>query len=193
MVEKNMKEITAAKYDRHFAAQIKKDAKQRLKNQWNRKQLYEIASSFLPDDKDIIEIGCGDGFLTNFIGERKYIGIDFCEVLVKHGQKLYPNRTFITADIREPGIKMLFDDRFSYVCLEVLEHINNDLEVVESIPHGADFVFSVPSRDNAYHVRYFESFDEIQNRYGDYLEFIDKGVFKTNFKNCIRISKTKRK
>ena len=193
MVEKNMKEPNAAAYDKLFKRQIDKDAKQRKQNQWNRRGFYEIAKSFLPLGKDVIELGCGDGFFTNFLDDGQgYIGIDFSTVLINHGKKMYPDRTFIQGDIREPGIRMLFTNKFSYICLETLEHIKNDLEVIESIPVGSDFVFSVPSRDNSFHVRYFESFDQIFERYKDYLEYEEWDEHQTNYKNVIRVLKTRR-
>jgi len=195
MVEKaKMKEPTAAQYDVHFKKQVVGNPKQRKKNQWHRRGFYEIAKSFLPKDKGVIELGCGDGFFTNFLDEGQgYLGIDFCTVLINHGRKMYPNHTFIQADVREPGLSMLFTDKFSYVSIEVMEHIKNDLEVIASIPTGSDFIFSVPSRDNMFHVRYFKSFDQIKDRYKHLLEFLDHGKHETTQGNFIRVSKTIRK
>lgn len=189
MPEKNMIAPEAKDYDELFQKQLDNDAKQRLKNQWNRSDLYKKASNFLSNNS-VIELGCGDGFLTNFIGKKKYIGIDFCKVLIKNAKKLYPDKTFIVGDLRNKKIHDMFDLKNSYVCLEVLEHINNDLEVIEKIPKGCEFIFSVPSADNNYHVRYFKSFDEIKNRYKNHLKYINQDVFPTKYGNVIRILKT---
>lgn len=189
-----MAEPTAAQYDKLFKRQIVKDAAQRKKNQWNRRGFYDIAKGFLPYGQDVFELGCGDGFFTNFLEEGQgYIGIDFSKVLINHGKKLYPNRVFIHADVRDKSVQMLFKDNFTYVCLETLEHIKNDLEVVASLPRGADFIFSVPSRDNSFHVRYFKSFEEIMDRYEDYLTYEEWDEHETSYNNFIRVMKTKRK
>lgn len=195
MVEKvGMKEPTAKQYDVHFSKMVNGNPAQRKKNQWHRRGFYEIAKSFLPKGKNVIELGCGDGFFTNFLDkDQHYLGIDFSTVLINHGKKMYPKYSFIQGDVRDPGIRMLFTDKFSYVSIEVMEHIKNDLEVIESIPKGSDFIFSVPSRDNMFHVRYFKSFDEIRNRYKHLLTFIDHGKHETVQGNYVRVSKTRRK
>ena len=193
MAEKDIEAPEADAYDKLFQQQLDTDSKQRLTNQWNRRGFYDIAARFLPADKPIIEIGCGDGFFTNFIGKRGYTGIDFCKVLVNHGRKLYPNRKLIEGDARTKEIQDMFTSEFAYVSLETLEHIKDDISVIESIPVGADFVFSVPSADNQFHVRYFNSFDEIKNRYKDCLDFFDQDQHATNYNNVIRVMKSRRK
>lgn len=193
MVDKNAPEAGPKEYNEHFYKQIKtkKLAKIRLSNQKNnRAGLYEIVKRFLPKDKLVVDLGCGDGFLTNFIGNKEYIGIDFGGVLLKRGKELYPDRFFMEGDIKTKEVQKLFLPHYVYVCLEVLEHIIDDISVIKSIPKGSDFIFSVPDMNCKYHVRYFTSFEEIKNRFDDYLEFIDTDIFVTKLGYNTFISKT---
>lgn len=195
MPEKNIKEAEAEVYNEIFKKKVGDFAPQRLKNQWNRSGFYKIGASYLPKNKPIIELGCGDGFFTNFIDDdREYLGIDFCDVLIEHGKKLYPKRNFMVGDLRTKEIQNLFNDNSVYVCFEVMEHIKDELSIIEKIPTGCEFIFSVPSAKSAHtHVRYFESFQEIRDRYDKYLEFIEQKKYDTNHNNYIRVSKTVKK
>jgi 2-polyprenyl-3-methyl-5-hydroxy-6-metoxy-1,4-benzoquinol methylase len=192
MPEKNNEEMTAEEYDNYFAERRKKKTrKTRMKNQMKRSKLYKTAAKFLSGSKAVIELGCGDGILTKFLDEGiDYVGIDFAKSQIEMAKKYYPDRTFILADVKKWVMR---SNEYSYACLEVLEHIKDDLSVVEKIPKGARFVFSVPSASSAYtHVRYFESFDEIYDRYGEYLIFQDKDEMQTSHGNVVRIIKSRR-
>ena len=196
MVERNVPESGPEDYNEHFWNKIKTEklAKQRLWEQTNnRSGLYEIVKRFLPKDKLVVDLGCGDGFLTNFIEDRQYIGVDFGSVLLENAKKLYPDKFFMEGDIKTEEVQGLFAPHYTYVCLEVLEHIIDDISVVKAIPEGADFIFSVPDMNCKHHVRYFLTHEEVEERFSDYLEFIEKDVFVTKLGYNTFISKTKRK
>jgi hypothetical protein len=52
------------------------------------------------------------------------------------------------------------------VCLEVLEHIDRDLDVVANWDPGCDCICSVPNFDYSTHVRWFRHEADIVSRYG---------------------------
>ncbi len=58
---------------------------------------------------------------------------------------------------------LLVDDEPS--ALEVLEHIRDDLAVIDNIREGADIIFSLPTFDDPAHVRKFKKPGDIQKRY----------------------------
>jgi 2-polyprenyl-3-methyl-5-hydroxy-6-metoxy-1,4-benzoquinol methylase len=187
MPEKNNRELTAKEYDKIFAKKHKKPKRKRN----NRIKIYQKAVKFLDKDKSIIELGCGSGILTEFIGDLNYIGIDFSKVQIYAARKKYPHRSFdfLLGDIKN---WIFQSNRYNYVCLEVLEHIKDDLSIIKKIPKGSNFVFSVPSLSSTpAHVRYFESFNEIEKRYGKYLTFENKDKLITTQGNVIRIVKSR--
>lgn len=80
---------------------------------------------FLQKDIDILEIGCGNGRLIEFVKPyyKKYIGIDFSQNLLNEAKKKYPTTQFILSDFLE------FDDTkykncFDFIfCIAFLNHI----------------------------------------------------------------------
>jgi hypothetical protein len=51
------------------------------------------------------------------------------------------------------------------IATEVLEHIDNDLEVVGNIKKGVNFLFSLPTFKCNGHMRWFNSAPEVANYY----------------------------
>jgi 2-polyprenyl-3-methyl-5-hydroxy-6-metoxy-1,4-benzoquinol methylase len=54
--------------------------------------------------------------------------------------------------------------------LEVLEHLNNDVEILTKIKSKSKVIFSVPNFDSESHVRFFLSKEEIYYRYQEYIK-----------------------
>jgi glycosyltransferase involved in cell wall biosynthesis len=92
-----------------------------------------------------LDIGCGTAELYNYIDN--YQGFDFSEKTIKKLRKkripvrvgnAYDKENYTYADI--------------YIATEVLEHLD-DLKVIENIPKGSRFIFSVPSFGDPSHLR----------------------------------------
>lgn len=63
-------------------------------------------------DSNIMDIGCGCGYLTNTIynsGRNNIIGIDISPVSIKYAQKKYPNMQFVCEDICTLNDKNKYD------------------------------------------------------------------------------------
>lgn len=58
------------------------------------------------------------------------------------------------------------------VCLEVLEHIEKDLQILSNIREGTHIVFSVPNFDAPSHVRWFISPRQIKKRYFTHVQIL---------------------
>lgn len=118
----------------------------------------------------ILEIGCGPGQLATAIRDRlvvtAYLGIDFSVKAIEMARANVPDFAFVVGDALEaPEVQ-----KFSYdvvVCTEVLEHIEQDREVIRRWRPGAKVVATVPSYDSAAHVRHFRNADEVRARYED--------------------------
>lgn len=122
----------------------------------------------------ILEIACGTGGFAYQCHEagiprRFYLGFDFTPQSIEIARATVPDYKFEVENV----FRMLkrFNLFRSFVMLEFLEHINEDLRVLKAIPIGADVIFSVPNFKGISHVRHFNSINDIVYRYGLLLEF----------------------
>lgn len=143
--------------------------------------LYSTAIKLIPFDKNpkILDIGCGMGSFAKYIhdkGYKNYEGIDFADSLLKFARKRFPEFTFNKGNLTSDETLNTFKNYSMFVSFEVLEHIKDDLKIVEAIPTGSIFIFSVPNIKGHGHVRYFLSMKEVIKRFQHLLIF-DKTKF----------------
>lgn len=91
---------------------------------------YKFCSKILSEKKDILEIGCGDGFGIPIIAQnaRYVLGIDVDDRLINGNRerlKKIRNIEFKKINICEETPKMVFDGIFS---IDVIEHLDPHLE-----------------------------------------------------------------
>lgn len=141
--------------------------------------LYKAVIEYLPS-KDkcgiVVDLGCGVGFFAKVLfenGYTKYIGVDFSPAVVEKAKVYAPGADFIVADLRSELASKVYQEYRVFVALESLEHIKEDIEVLEKIPSRSLVVFSVPNYDSRFHVRYFASEEEVIDRYKNVLDFIE--------------------
>lgn len=135
--------------------------------------VYEAALSLLPDMLPVIELGCGTGRFAELVRHssvREYWGFDFASAVIAEARR-YSTQEFEVADIREWEHGPDLPDECCYVLLEVLEHLDDDRNVLMRIPPGLPVVFSVPNFWSESHVRRFMQPREVFDRYGDLLAF----------------------
>ena len=139
-------------------------------------------------DISILEIGCGAGQFANMLldyGFYNYKGFDYAEEGVFLAQKNNPehkDKFFVADAFKTEEIKKTYE---LMICFEVLEHIQNDLGVLDRIPKGTKLLLSVPNFDDPYHVRYFSSEKEVYERYKDTMKIFDIGRSELNSVNCL--------
>jgi len=115
----------------------------------------------------IIDLGCGPGQFADmlydyFEKDVKYTGVDFSGVAVKLARELVPY-TFRCFDIFD---YMRRNEEYNKILLlEVLEHIEEDVRLVEMIRPGTEIILSVPNYNSAGHVRVFEGVEQVSERY----------------------------
>ena len=135
---------------------------------------WKVVLSLIGDKTaSIFDIGCGPGQFAEMVfdhGIKKYTGLDFSEQAIAMARETnkYNGSRFFAADI---FCTQVFDCEFDvYICLEVLEHISNDLGVLEKIPPGKEVVCSVPNFEAEGHLRLFDSVESVVDRYSRVLD-----------------------
>lgn len=121
----------------------------------------------------IADVGCGTGRLARLLwlrGEHKYWGVDFSSERIAKARRYVPEATFEVGDVYSPEIRHRLGEFNRIVALEILEHIDDDLGLIESTAPGSLVVFSVPTYDSSAHVRTFPSPHDAAARYGHLLD-----------------------
>jgi SAM-dependent methyltransferase len=130
--------------------------------------------------RSILEVGCGSGQLAAFLidnGLDRYVGFDFSPKAIELAERTAPAGRFLVDDARTSS---LYEDQYeALICTEVLEHIVEDLAVVERFPQGRRCIFSVPSYNSASHVRFFANETAVSERYGPSFSALDVVAFPT--------------
>ena len=126
--------------------------------------------------RSILDLGCGPGQFAEYISERlpqiQYTGLDFSSVAIFEAKKRCPKFLFKKRKLPISNFNDLpaFD---SVVCTEVLEHVEQDIEILAQIPPATFIVASVPNFDSFGHVRIFLSEEEVRHRYDQVLDNLE--------------------
>jgi SAM-dependent methyltransferase len=123
------------------------------------------------NDKLIVELGCSNGNFASLLhknGFRNYMGIDILKDKIKEAKNKLPGMSFICCDITEN--LYLLKGAITFVSFQCLEHIEKDLDVINSLRAGTKVIISVPNSPYKGHVRWFE-FDGWEERFSPYIDF----------------------
>jgi 2-polyprenyl-3-methyl-5-hydroxy-6-metoxy-1,4-benzoquinol methylase len=133
--------------------------------------LYEIAASLIPEQSTVFELGCGTGVFASMIIPKckQYTGFDIDKKSLEEARQnnMHNQDAFRYQDIQE-------DDAYkhmgTYVALEVMEHLRDDLTCLKKIRRGCRVILSVPSFDSVGHERFFPYEHSTLLRYSDILD-----------------------
>ena len=131
--------------------------------------------------KAVLDIGCGDGVMLEKcerIGIAGF-GFDFSREAIKACRKHRGlSRVWVGDATKAENYISGYD---AYLCLEVLEHIENDIGVIMCLRSQSLFIFSVPSwaSKGSSHVRCFGNDNQIRLRYGNLIDIKSIKLFKT--------------
>ena len=135
--------------------------------------VYETALRFLAP-LPVVDLGCGTGRfakLADSSGFAYHAGYDFAPAVVAEAERYCPHLNFEVADLRAWEHATHLPDEVCYVILEVLEHLDDDRDLLGRLAPGQNVVFSVPNFWSESHVRRFLQPADVFARYGDLLEF----------------------
>ena len=148
------------------------------------KDMWEYLCKDLEPENKILDIGCGTGQLGHLLadkGIKNYIGFDFSSFAIETARKLSPGINFQVGDaLTTPLLESDYD---TVVSSEFIEHLNDDLKALERIKPGTMCHISTSNLACENHVRWFETADQIKERYSylfDKME-VEKFVYPTEF------------
>jgi 2-polyprenyl-3-methyl-5-hydroxy-6-metoxy-1,4-benzoquinol methylase len=118
---------------------------------------YKFAAKVLEGCKNVIEIGCGDGFASRIVRQHvsKLMLVDADPLMINHAMRIQSNQfnvEFAIHDFSKNKYKIVgFDGAYM---LDVLEHIPKKIEkkfinnLRSSLKEGAKFVVGMPSLES---------------------------------------------
>jgi 2-polyprenyl-3-methyl-5-hydroxy-6-metoxy-1,4-benzoquinol methylase len=120
-------------------------AKEYLEKHWNKNKIWTHLLSPVHQKRlkycadtmqgeNFVDIGCGAGHSTNIMKgfhPGNWTGIDFCDITINNAKKIFSNINFISLE----SVSKLNDlePYDGVVCSEVIEHVENDLELVNAL------------------------------------------------------------
>ena len=138
--------------------------------------VWESICQRIPIGARILEIGCGPARLAQMIFDSRipsdYVGFDFSPAAIEMARKNLPKSRVEVGDARTTDL-FTSVDYDTVVCTEVLEHIVDDVPVLERIPRGKHVLATVPDFDYVSHVRFFATAGEVRARYGSLFSSLD--------------------
>lgn len=139
-------------------------------------QLYEAAAKLVTNrSAAIVDLGCGTGRFIEQLYRNHHqghaVGVDFAPAVLDAARRYTRKRpaTYELCDLRQWKAPFPLPGNTIFTCLEVLEHIEDDLDLVRRIPPGHTLVFSVPNFESASHVRWFHGAGDVWERYSPLL------------------------
>jgi len=138
--------------------------------------VWESICKRVPKGARVLEVGCGPAQLAQMMLDRgilsDYAGFDFSSAAIELARMNLPGRRLEVDDARTTHL-FTSVDYDTVICTEVLEHIVEDLSILERIPHGKQVLATVPDFDYVSHVRFFTDAREVRARYGDLFSSLD--------------------
>ena len=139
--------------------------------------LYAEAARWIAPSSPVVDLGCGTGRFADELRNQghlaDFVGLDFSPAAIDEA-RAYVGRDEITFDVADLREWEPDDGRAGgtvYTCLEVLEHLVDDVGLLARVPPGHEVIFSVPNYPSAAHLRTFGLLGEVWARYADLVTF----------------------
>lgn len=146
------------------------------------RELYEAAVAMISPLDPVVDLACGTGRFAEQLrrrGHGRFTGLDFSPKAISECRAYVPlidvdtawDADFHVADLREWQPDPARAANTVYTCLETLEHLVDDVDLISRIPVGHEMIFSVPNYGGEAHLRTFETAGAAWRRYGHLLAF----------------------
>jgi trans-aconitate methyltransferase len=143
-------------------------------------ETYDRVARMIDPHEEVVDLGCGTGRFIELLYRREHYarvtGVDWSATALaearayataKHHEAPAPD--WLLCDLDEWRPDPLRSGNTVFVCTEVLEHLEDDLNLVRRIPPGHRFIITVPNFDSESHVRKFVGAGDIWARYASLL------------------------
>ena len=122
----------------------------------------------------VMDLGCGAGILMSYL---KDVGIvtNGCDISPVAVELVRMRNGYAYQHDLDYGAPLKYS---VYTCMETLEHLANDVGLIESLPNNVLFIFSVPTFMDKSHVRCFKTAESIQKRYGHLVDIEEVVAYK---------------
>lgn len=144
--------------------------------------LYKAVAEWTHPDHQVVDLGCGTGRFAELLrrhGHGPYLGLDFSPAAIAECRSYVPAMdihtswaaVFEVADLRtwEPSDEL--PGSTTFVCLETLEHLEDDVGLIRKMLPHREVIFSVPNFGGEAHIRAFKNVGDAWERYGKMLLF----------------------
>ncbi|MEW5721562.1 MAG: class I SAM-dependent methyltransferase [Thermodesulfobacteriota bacterium] len=123
---------------------------------------------------NVADLGCGVGPFVRIMTWKNqkpgvYWGVDASLDNIETARRLYPGWRFSYGDFLTDKVKMEFVKFDAFLILKVLEYLDEDLGLLQSLPSGRPVVFSAPSFEAPGHRRWFSGEADLKERYSPIL------------------------
>lgn len=151
--------------------------------------MWETCIKWILPNTKIYDFGCGTGQFDDLATRRGIVVVgatDFSATAIRIAKK----RNQKICDVFSCGDLMSratygFGDYSVAVLLEVLEHVEDDMFVLDNIPAGKRVIFSLPSFESESHVRHFPLIEMAEERYGRKIKIIRQKAFCVDQRDAI--------
>ena len=156
--------------------------------------VWKIVKDKLTNMDTVLELGCGTGLLAKYLiasGIRYKCGIDFSSVAIQKSKEInvtHENKF----SVKNLMNIQLIPNQFTVVCLEVLEHLDDDLQIISRMQNNTRIIFSVPDFLCDSHQRCFKSEQAVVDRYSNLINFVSIQKIKITETNCIYLVEGRR-
>lgn len=142
----------------------------------------------------VVELGCGTGLFAKYAiasGIRYKCGVDFSPIAIQKSRELNVTHESKFSIKNLMGIRAI-TNQFTIICLEVLEHLENDLEIISRLQNNTRIIFSVPDFMCHGHQRCFDSEQAVFDYYSHLLSFVSIQKIKITDSNSIYLVEGRR-
>jgi len=142
---------------------------------------YTIAELKRLGVKTILDIGCGKGGFLSLCQANGFIcyGFDFSSIAIEICKKYNKLENVWVGNALDK--ENYVDEYDAYLAIQILEHIDQDLNVIRNLRPNIPFIFSLPGwnpRSGTGHLRGFRSDDSIRQRYGEIVDIRNMKKFR---------------
>ena len=103
---------------------------QKYRSWWSnyyQNKLARIYQTLIPANSSILELGCAQGNLLNFLSPSIGIGLDFSSIAIEQAKEVFPHLEFFQLDALEINLPM---QKFDYI---ILSELVNDLWDIQTV------------------------------------------------------------